>query len=147
MQLMNRERRQYGNGKSLGVVLVCLIAAVNASQGIVLCSDAHGHVAIEPADHSHCDHAAHHHDVDAEPRDDEEAPYLGAEGCVPCVDIAIPIGPLDGRSLSGGLEAVVAIVVGESSAACQNLLVLDAGSGEVPLPAFHDPLRSIVLQV
>lgn len=147
MQLMNRERRQYGNGKSLGVVLVCLIAAVNASQGIVLCSDAHGHVAIEPADHSHCDHAAHHHDVDAEPRDDEEAKYSGADGCVPCVDIAIPIGPPDGRPLAGGLEAVVAIVVGESSAACQNLLVLDAGSGEVPLPAFHDPLRSIVLQV
>ena len=129
------------------MVLVCLIAAVNASQGIVLCSGAHGHVAIEPADHSHCDHAAHHHDVDAEPCDDKEAHYSGGDGCVPCVDIAIPIGPPDGRPLSGGPKAVVAIVVGESSAACQNLLVLDAGSGEVPLPAFHDPLRSIVLQV
>ena len=131
----------------MGVVLVCLIAAVNASQGIVLCSGSHGHVAIEPADHSHCDHAAHHHDVDAEPCDDNEAQYLGAERCVPCVDIALPIGPLDGRPLSGGLKAVVAVVAGESSAACQNLLVLDAGSEEVPLPAFHDPLRSIVLQV
>lgn len=129
------------------MVLVCLIAAFNASQGIVLCSGAHGHVAIEPAGHSHCDHAVHHHDVDAEPRDDNEAQYSGADGCVPCVDIAIPIGPLDGRSLSGGLKAVGAAVVGESSAACQNLLILHIASKEVPLPAFHDPLRSIVLQV
>jgi hypothetical protein len=49
--------------------------------------------------------------------------------------------------LSDGLKAIAAAVVGESSAARQNLLVLDAGSEEVPLPAFHDPLRSIVLQV
>jgi hypothetical protein len=144
---MNRKRRQYGNGKSLGVVLFCLIAAVNASQGIVLCSGSYGHVAIEPVDHSHCDHAAHHHDFDPEPCDDKEAQYSGTEGCGRCVDIALPIGPLDGRALSDGLKAIAAAVVGESSAARQNLLVLDAGSEEVPLPAFHDPLRSIVLQV
>jgi len=144
---MNRKRRQYGNGKSLGVVLVCLIAAANAAQGIVLCSDAHGHAALEPADHSHCDHAAHHPDFDAEPRDDEEAPYLGAECCVPCVDIAIPIGPIDERPSSGGLKLAIAALVGELSAACQNLLILHIGSEEVPLPVFHDPLRSIVLQV
>lgn len=144
---MNRKCRQNGSTKSLGVVLVCLIAAVNASQGIVLCSSARGHVAVEPAGHRHCDHAAHHHVVDAEPCDDNEAQYSGAEGCVPCVDIAIPLGPLDGRPLSGGLKAVVAVVAGESSAGCQNLLVLHVGSEEVPLPAFHDPLRRIVLQV
>jgi hypothetical protein len=146
---MNQKGRQHKRWYLPAAALACLLAAVNASQGMVLCFGAHGHVAIEPADHLHCDGTVHCHEhgADVEPFHEHATGYAARERCNPCVDIPLSLGPLNGRTLSSLPEDAVTLAIGEPSALFRNLAPPCAVSEGVLLPAQQAALRSVMLQV
>jgi hypothetical protein len=146
---MNRKRRKQRSWNALAILVTCLFVAIHASQGMVLCFGTHGHVAIEPAGHRHCDDAVHYHGhgADAEASHEKATGYVAQEHCDPCVDIPLSLGPLDERTGSSLPTTAVAVVIGEPSAASQNLPVPGIVSESALLPTHHTPLRGVVLQM
>lgn len=146
MRSMNRKHRQRTSSYSLGVVLIFLLVAINVSQGMVLCLGAYGHVAIEPAGHRHCGGATHHHDADDGSAHEEAMEFVAQGRCDPCVDIALPLAPLDGKALSAAPRITATVAMAEPPSVCRNPLVPGVASSAI-LPARDAPLRTIVLQV
>lgn len=144
---MNRKRRQHRKWRLPVVAVVCFLMAANASQGMVLCFGAHGHVAIEPVGHRHCDGTIHYHDHDAEPIPDDVTPYFTPPRCDPCVDIPLPLGPPHERFSSSVLKMAIALAIAEPPAMFQNLRAPVAASRDALLLNQDTPLSTIVLQV
>jgi len=146
---MNQKGRQHQIRRLPVEVLICLLAAANASSGMVLCVGAHGHVAVEPLGHRHCDGTVHYHphDTDAEPSDERTVGYATHDRCRPCVDVPLSLGPLEKRSLSDLPPDAVSLVIGEPSTVCRNLGVPAPASEGLFLPPDQTVLRTTVLQV
>ena len=146
---MNRESRQCQKRYLPAILLICLLAVLNASRGMVWCVGAHGHVAIEPLGHRHCDVAIHdhEHDVDAQSSREYDHSYTAPEDCRPCVDIPLTLGPLDERVLSSPPNAAVTLAIGEPSASLCNPDASPDASDRILLPSRQTALRSVVLQV
>jgi hypothetical protein len=144
---MIRKRRQHGKWRLLAVTLVCLLVAVNASQGMVLCFGAHGHVAFEPAGHRHCDGTIHYDDADRGPIGEDTTGYVLRQWRDPCVDIPLSLGPLDERNSSSVLKTTVALSVTEPPSACRNAHARVATSHGAVLATHSASLRTTVLQV
>jgi len=70
-------------------MLLSLIAAMNASQAMVLCVGSDGHVAIEPVGHDHCADGTHLCESDAATHDTRLAPEGGGTHCGGCTDISM----------------------------------------------------------
>ncbi len=130
-------------------VVLCLLALGNVSHRMVLCVGAHGHVAIEPAGHSHCADTGDDHDCGP------AGPRAGAGGhwafarCGACVDIPLSLGVLDGWLVSGGAKTIAPVPTAytdrpESSTGYAAAIPTFT---RYPLFTFHTPLTSIVLQV
>lgn len=146
---MNRESRQRQRRHLPAILLICFLAALNASQGMVWCVAAHGHVAIEPLAHRHCDSTTHHHEhgANAEPSHDHDSGYTAQERCRPCVDIPLTLGPLDEKAPFSPANAAVALAIGEPSAPLRNPDASPDASDRTLLPSQQTALRSVVLQV
>ncbi len=142
---MNQKGRQHQIRRLPVEVLICLLAAANASSGMVLCVGAHGHVAIEPLGHRHCDGTLH--DAHGEPSHEHDSGYTAQGRCRPCVDVPLSLGPLEKRSLSDLPPDAVSPVIGESPTVSRNLGTPAPASEGLFLPPDQTALRSIVLQV
>jgi len=146
--LMDLEFVRKSNHASV-LMLLSLIAALNASQAMVLCVGCDGRVAIEPVGHDHCADGTHKCESDAAVHDTSLAPDAGRTRCGGCTDILIAdaIGSDPGASaaskiVSAGMLAVLAAAqTPPNDAACISL------SAPSSLTFYHIPLRSIVLQV
>jgi len=142
---MNQEGRQHRRRYLPPILLVCLLATLNVSQGMVLCVGAAGHVAIEPLAHRHCDGTLH--DAHAEPSDELTAGYATRDRCHPCVDVPLSLGPLEKKRLSDLPPDAVSPAIGEPSTVCRNLVTPASASEGSFLPPDQTTLRCIVLQV
>jgi len=129
------------------LVLLSLVATLNASQAMVLCVGCDGHVAIEPAGHDHCADGTHECDSDAAVHDASLAPDAGGADCRGCMDISLAdaIGSDPGAS-ARGISAATLVVASQSQIPPD-----DAASTDISVSAslifYHVPLRSIMLQV
>lgn len=146
---MNPKGRQHQIRRLPPILLICFLATLNVSQGMVFCVGAAGHVAIEPLGHRHCDVAIrnHEHDVDAQSSREYDHSYTASEDCHPCVDIPLTLGPLDEKTLSSPANAAVVPAIGEPPASLRHA---DASPHALPrtlLPSEQTALRSVVLQV
>lgn len=63
------------------------LAALNMSQATVLCLGADGHIAVEPAGHSHCAGGSHTHHHDPAGGETDDHSHVGPDSCRPCVDL------------------------------------------------------------
>ncbi|NLZ05309.1 MAG: hypothetical protein GXY19_09065 [Phycisphaerae bacterium] len=146
---MNPKGRQHQIRRLPPILLICFLATLNVSQGMVFCVGAAGHVAIEPLGHRHCDVAIHdhEHDVDAQSSREYDHSYTASEDCHPCVDIPLTLGPLEKRSLSDLPPDAASPVIGEPSTASRNLGTPAPASEGLFLPPDQTALRSIVIQV
>jgi hypothetical protein len=70
-------------------MLLSLMAAMNASQAMVLCVGSDGHVAIEPVGHDHCADGTHLCELDAAVHDTRLVPGTDATRCGGCTDISM----------------------------------------------------------
>ena len=115
------------------LILLSLVAMLNASQTMVLCVGHDGHVAVEIAGHDHCrgEHASDSH-------------------CCPCTDIPIPVGPCTKHNVAdklvpGSVHLTASLSLLETTPA--DVGTVFASTSPLILPSFYTPLRSIVLQV
>lgn len=143
---MNRKRRKDSKWYPLVVAMLCLAVQVNAAQGVVLCFGSHGHVAIEPAGHRHCDGTIHDRAHAPEPTH-EELQHFAPRPCDPCVDIPLPLAPLDEKPSAGTLKIVGISPAGGPLAIDHDRLLVPAPFQAEFLPARSAPLRTVVLQV
>lgn len=123
MWLVNRKHRQPARWRFTAAALVCLMMVVSASQGMVLCFGAHGHVAIEPAGHRHCDGTIHYddHDYSAESTHGDAVLFFTLPQYDSCVDIPLPISPPREKPTSSALKTAVVVAIAEPPAVSQNL--------------------------
>jgi hypothetical protein len=132
-------------------MLLSLIAAMNASQGMVLCVGRDGRVAIEPVGHDHCADGTHLCESDAATHDKYLAPNADREGCPGCTDISMAdeIGSDPAAAASKGISAAI-------FAASSSLLIPPNGAAaqtdfRFQISDLYPPhsllLSSIVLQV
>lgn len=131
------------------LVLLSLVATMNASQAMVLCVGCDGHVAIEPAGHDHCADGTHMCESDAAMHDVSLAPDAGGAGCRGCTDISLAdaIGSDPGASAAAkGVSAAMLVGALQSQIAPNEAAGIDI-SASVSLIFYHVPLRSIMLQV
>ncbi len=143
---MNRKRWQYSKWYPPVVALLCLAVQITAAQGVVLCFGSHGHVAIKPAGHHPCDGTIHDHTQAPEPTH-EELQHFAPEPCDPCVDIPLPLAPLDERPSAGTLKIVGVSPAGGPLAIDPDRLPVLAPFQAEFIPARRAPLRTVVLQV
>lgn len=149
MWLVNRRHRQRGRRHLTAAVLVCLMMMANASQGMVLCFGAHGHVAIEPAGHHHCGGTLryHSHDHSSDTVQEDAVPLFTPPQYDPCVDIPLPLGPPHERLSLIVLKTAAVVVIAEPPVVFENLSWHAVALGDV-LPFASDTLLgTIVLQV
>ena len=131
-------------------MLLSLIAAMNASQAMVLCVGGDGHVAIEPAGHNHCADGTHLCESDAAVHNTRLAPDAGGTSCHGCTDIPMaeeiggdPGASAASKSVSAGILALSSQVhISPNDVAAQARF-------EFQISDFPQavPLSSIVLQV
>lgn len=129
--------------------MLCLLTLGNVSHRMVLCLGARGHVAIEPAGHSHCADAGDGHDCGpAGPKADAGSHWVFAH-CGACVDIPLSLGALDGWLVSGGAKTIAPVLTAytDRTGSSPDHAALLATLTRYPLLTFHTPLTSIVLQV
>ncbi len=143
---MNRRRRQLSKWYLTAVTLLCLAVQVGAAQGVVLCFGAHGHVAIEPGGHHHCDGEIYDHDSAAE-QIHEQAERFAPGRRSPCVDIPLPFSPLNERPSAGMFKSVGILPPAGPAAINPDRLPLLAAFQEGFLPTLSASLRTVVLQV
>jgi hypothetical protein len=130
-------------------MLLSLMAAMNASQAMVLCVGSDGHVAIEPAGHDHCADGTHLCESDAAVHDMRLVPDADATRCGGCTDFSMadeigsdPRASAASKILSAGWLALLpAEQTPPNDATCIGL------SASAFLTFYHIPLSSIVLQV
>lgn len=135
-------------GRRAVLVLLCLLAMGNVSDGMVVCVAGQGHVAIESAGHDHCAGAEVHGDVAT-----RSVLYLcghAANGsCIPCVDIPLSLGAFDHRFASAVLKANASApaVCIEPSTTPQDFAATLQTFTPGTLLTYHAPLTSVILQV
>ena len=130
-------------------MLLSLMAAMNASQAMVLCVGSDGHVAIEPVGHDHCADGTHLCESDAAVHDTRLVPGADATRCGGCTDLPMadeigsdPRASAASKSVSAGLLAVLPTAgIPPNDGTCIGLSPLAA------LTSYHIPLSHIVLQV
>lgn len=144
---MNRKSRQHQRRHLPPILLICFLATLNVSQGMVFCVGDAGHVAIEPLGHRHCDVAVHDHDVDARFSHEHDRGYAASQDCRPCVDIPLTLGPLDERTLSRPPDAAVTLAIADPSASLRHADASPDASDRPLLYSQQTALRSVVLQV
>lgn len=145
---MKNRRFQKRHARTIMPVLLSLMAALNASQAMVLCVGHDGHVAIEHAVHSHC--ACAGQTPDPANSHDSGDPHLADGHRQPCIDIPIPVGGCEEQITPDVSRAntVKAVAMASPRAYPDTDTAFLAGSGPPESPATYDvPLRSIVLQV
>ncbi|HPC96951.1 MAG TPA: hypothetical protein PLU87_18555 [Sedimentisphaerales bacterium] len=142
---MKQKGRQHQIRRLPVEVLICLLAAANASSGMVLCVGAHGHVAVEPLAHRHCDGTLH--DAHAEPSREHDSGYTAQGRCRPCVDVPLSLGPLEKKSLCDLPPDAVSPVIGELPMVSRNRGAPAASPDGFLLPPDQTALRCTVLQV
>lgn len=119
------------------IYLVLLVSAfsLTVSNAGVVCFGHDGHIALEPAHHSHCDHDGHAEDAE---------PQLSARHCSPCTDIALSTAPAEAAKVqkSAPAAAVVRAITGMQTTNHQNR---SDNPGPIHESQYFSPLRTIIL--
>lgn len=130
-------------------VLLSLVAAMNASQAMVLCVGCDGHVAIEPAGHDHCADGTHLCESDAAVHDARLVPDAGGVRCHGCTDISLA----DAMGSDPGASAAAKSVSAAMLAVASQSQITPNGAASIDISAlaslilYHVPPRGIMLQV
>lgn len=125
-----------------------LLVVATGSRGIVLCTGAHGHVAIEPAGHCHGSNAACGHVSSGVASYRVNASFTSNDNhCEPCVDVPLSWGPVaDGNVLKNASSDLVLPENRGQSSLC-DLPDLIIEGPRIPPEIYPSPLSNIVLQV
>lgn len=132
----------------LMLVWLSLLVVANGAQGIVLCTGAHGHVAIESAGHHRCPNDAHDHGSESPDYRSGVSSESDHDHCLPCVDIPVlwGVASSDSDPVCESTSSTLPAVWGQSSwqGGIDGLVTATSFFHSI---AYHSPLDSIILQV
>ena len=132
------------------ILLICLLAVSNVSQGVVLCIGSDGHIALETAFHERCHHPVHSQQPDMRQVAEETDSHPEGKHCQPCIDLPVSIGLTNDRLPLSRVEpsSQVSTPFVESPVVCSGTFI-PAGVLESLCfsTAYFAPLRTIVLLV
>jgi hypothetical protein len=139
------------NNKRAFVPLLLSLAVLNVPQAMVLCVGDDGHVAIEPAGHSHCGDGSHLCGLDSGRLDRDDHSHVAHGHCRPCVDIPIVVEMVHSRIPSQRSDLPLVCLTYLRPTVLTGALFDATGlvaSFSHPLPpSGGTPLQGIILQV
>ena len=124
------------------VRIVLILTVVGSGYGNVVCYGSDGHITVEQAFHTHCEHSRDYRQQGDHNRHEDVQACLSND-CLPCVDVVVSadLAPVRSQHSSVYVLTSLNLVAGNSLDFARS----DVDGGFAHLPSFFKPLKTIIL--